>query len=253
MSRTDTTTRDRILSLLGFLAIWWLAARVTTSPALLPGPQRVAVFLWHDCLSGNLPATFAATLARVAIAFVLAMLAGGIIGYLAGRSPRVNAWVDPWLVIALNLPVLVVIVLAYIWVGLNDSAAILAVVLAKAPTVIVTVREGARTLDITLAEMAQAFHLPLRRRLRFIVMPQLLPYLATAGRSGLSITWKIVLIVELLGRPSGVGYTLNLLFQNFNVTGILAYGLTFAALMLIVEAAILQPLERRANAWRSHA
>jgi NitT/TauT family transport system permease protein len=83
------------------------------------------------------------------------------------------------------------------------------------------------------------------------VLPQLLPYLAAAGRSGLSITWKIVLVVELLGRPNGVGYVLNLYFQNFNVTGILAYGLTFAALMLLVEAVLLQPLERRASGWRS--
>jgi NitT/TauT family transport system permease protein len=101
--------------------------------------------------------------------------------------------------------------------------------------------------------MAWVFRLPALRRLRFVVLPQLLPYLVAAGRSGLSITWKIVLLVELLGRPSGVGYELNLLFQNFNVTGILAYGLAFAALMLIFEAAVLQPLERRATAWRSNA
>ena len=189
---------------------------------MLPGPQRVAVFAWQECLTGALPAAFAATLARVVVAFVLAMLGGGILGYVTGRSARVNAWVDPWVVIGLNLPVLVVIVLAYIWVGLNDAAAILAVVLAKAPTVVVTVREGARALDPGLAEMAQAFDLPQWRRLRYVVLPQLLPYLAAAGRSGLSITWKIVLLVELLGRPSGVGYELNLFFQNFNVTGILA-------------------------------
>ena len=86
-----------------------------------------------------------------------------------------------------------------------------------------------------------------------VVLPQLSPYLAAAGRSGLAITWKIVLIVELLGRPDGVGFALNLFFQNFDVTGILAYGLGFALLMLLIEAAALQPWERRANAWRRAA
>jgi NitT/TauT family transport system permease protein len=80
-----------------------------------------------------------------------------------------------------------------------------------------------------------------------------MPYLTAAGRSGLSITWKIVLLVELLGCPNGVGYTLNLFFQNFDVTGILAYGLAFAGLMLIAESAFLQPLEQRATAWRNDA
>nr|WP_294513949.1 ABC transporter permease subunit [uncultured Rhodopila sp.] len=245
--------RDRLLSLLGFIAIWWLGSYLSANPNLLPGPQRVALFAWHEIVTGALPAAFAATLARVIVAFILAMLGGGALGYITGRSARANAWVDPWVVIGLNLPVLVVIVLAYIWIGLNDAAAVLAVVLAKAPTVVVTVREGARALDPGLAEMAQAFHLPQWRRLRHVVLPQLLPYIAAAGRSGLSITWKIVLLVELLGRPSGVGYVLNLFFQNFNVTGILAYGLAFAGLMLLFEAAVLQPLERRATAWRSNA
>jgi NitT/TauT family transport system permease protein len=219
----------------------------------MPPPQTVALFFWRDLTNGDLPMAFAATLARVAIAFVASMLGGSIFGYLAGRSARINALLDPWVVIVLNLPVLVVIVLAYIWMGLNDTAAVFAVALAKAPTVVVTVREGARALNPGFADMASAFHLPRWRRLRFVVLPQLLPYLAAAGRSGLSISWKIVLVVELLGRPNGVGYQLNLFFQDFNVTGILAYGITFAALMLLVEAALLQPLEARANAWRRDA
>lgn len=249
----DRLPRDRLLSLLGFVVVWAIGAHLAASPLLLPGPLRVALFAWHECVNGDLPAAFAATLARVVVAFALAMLSGGALGYLAGISNRLNGWIDPWVVIALNLPVLVVIVLTYIWVGLNDAAAILAVVIAKAPTIVVTIREGARALDPGLAEMARAFRLPLGRRLRFLVLPQLQPYLVAAGRGGLSITWKIVLIVELLGRPSGVGYALNMYFQNFDVTGILAYGLAFAGLMLLAEAAVLQPLERRASAWRANA
>jgi NitT/TauT family transport system permease protein len=241
----------RLFSLIGFIALWWIASQVAASRTLLPPPQAVLAFVGRECINGDLPRAFAATLSRVAVAFALAMTGGSLVGYAAGRSARINVWLDPWVVIALNLPVLVVIVLAYVWIGLNDVAAVLAVVVAKAPTVVVTVREGTRALDPGLAEMAAAFRLSRWRRLRFVVLPQLLPYLAAAGRGGLSITWKIVLVVELLGRPNGVGYALNLYFQNFDVTGILAYGLTFAGIMLLVEATILQPLERRASAWRS--
>jgi len=98
--------------------------------------------------------------------------------------------------------------------------------------------------------MTRVFRLMSWRRLRYIVVPQLAPFLAAAGRSGLSITWKIVLIVELLGRPNGVGFALNLYFQSFNVVGILAYGFVFVAIMLLVEMMLLQPWERRANVWR---
>jgi NitT/TauT family transport system permease protein len=243
----------RVLSLLAMVTLWWAAAYVVASPQLFPGPVPVAVFAWRQTVDGELPWNVLITLARVAAAFVVAMLAGGVLGYLAGRFRRIDSWIDPWAVTALNLPLLVVVVLAYIWVGLNDTAAVLAVAIAKAPTVFVTIREGARALDPGLEELGVVYRLPFPRRLRRIELPQLLPYVAASARSGLSITWKIVLVVELLGRPNGIGFILNLYFQNFDVTGILAYGLTFAAIMLVVETTLLQPWERLTNAWRRHA
>jgi NitT/TauT family transport system permease protein len=241
----------RALSLLALVGLWWIAAAAAQDPRLLPGPAMVLAATAHAVQDGTMPRNIAITLARVAAAFVLSMLVGIAGGYLAGRSRRLDAVIDPWLIVALNLPVLVVVILTYIWVGLNEVAAILAVAIVKIPTVVVTVREGARALDQGLDEMAAVFQVPKLRRLRRLVLAQLAPYLAASGRSGLSITWKIVLIVELLGRPSGVGYALNLFFQNFDVAGILAYGLVFAAIMLVVETVALRPLERRANAWRS--
>lgn len=238
------------LSLVGFVALWWAGAVAAKSPQLLPSPVDVLAVAWQELSSGSMPRNIGVTLLRVAVAFSVSMVAGSVIGYLAGRSRRANAYINPWLIIGLNLPVLLVIILVYIWIGLNETAAVLAVIIAKTPTVIVTIREGARALDSGLEDVATVFHLPLVRRMRHIVLPQLSPYMAAAGRSGLSITWKIVLIVELLGRPNGVGFEMNLFFQSFNVAGVLAYGLTFAAIMLIVETTLLQPWEQRANAWR---
>ncbi len=240
----------RLASILGLVAAWWLGARLGHDPGRFPGPEAVAAFAWHETVAGDLPSAVAATLARVAAAFVLSMIAGIAIGMLAGRSRAADALIDPWLLVGLNLPVLVVVILVYIWVGLTEAAAILAVSIAKIPTVVVTVREGARALDPALDELGQVFALPAMRRWRRVVLPQMAPYLVAAARGGLSVTWKIVLIVELLGRPNGVGFELNLLFQSFDVAGILAYGLVFAIAMLALEMLLLQPLERRASAWR---
>jgi NitT/TauT family transport system permease protein len=245
--------RHWAISLLALVALWWAAALLAGKPQLLPSPARVLAVAWQALMAGDMLRDLAATLARVLVAFVLSMLAGASVGWLAGRSSRANALLDPWLIVTLNLPVLVVVMLAYVWIGLNEAAAVAAVAIAKTPTVAVTLREGVRALDAGFEEMSAAFRVPRLRHLRRVVLPQLAPYLAAAGRSGLSITWKIVLIVELLGRPNGVGFALNLRFQSFDVAGMLAYGLAFAAIMLTVEAAVLQPWERRANAWRRGA
>jgi NitT/TauT family transport system permease protein len=112
------------------------------------------------------------------------------------------------------------------------------------------VREGARALDRGLDEMAQVFRMSPWVRGRHVVLPQLAPYLAAAARAGLSLVWKIVLIVELLGRPNGVGFEIGVAFQLFDVTRILAYALAFIAVMLAIETFLVQPLERHVARWR---
>ena len=111
-------------------------------------------------------------------------------------------------------------------------------------------REGARALDSGFDELAKVFALSRLRSLQRVVLPQMGPYLVAAARGGLSTAWKIMLIVELLGRPNGVGFELNILFQSFDVAGILSYGLVFALVMLALETLVMQPLERRISGWR---
>ena len=239
----------RLLSLALMLVAWYVGAQVA-GPRMLPDPQSVALMVVSEAQSGALAFNLGATLLRVAVAFFLAMALGSVMGLLMGRY-QVADWLgDPWLVVLLNLPALVIIVLAYVWAGLTETAAIAAVALNKLPIATVTVREGARSLDRGLDDMAQVFRMGAWVRMRHVVLPQLAPYLAAAGRSGLSLVWKIVLIVELLGRPNGVGFEIGTAFQLFDVTRILAYALAFVAVMLVIETFLVQPIERHVTRWR---
>ncbi len=242
----------RLVSLALFLGVWTVAA-LAAGPENLPDPLAVLHTVIAEARSGDLFLHLGATLARVALAFALAMSFGTAIGILMGRSRLADRLGDPWLVVLLNLPALVVIVLAYIWAGLTEVAAIAAVAINKLPNAVVTVREGARALDRDLDDMARVFALPRWKAFRHVVLPQLAPYLAAASRSGLSLVWKIVLVVELLGRPNGVGFEIGVAFQLFDVTRILAYALSFTAVVLAIETFLVQPVERRVSRWRPRA
>ncbi|PPD45525.1 MAG: ABC transporter permease [Methylocystis sp.] len=239
----------RVASLAALLALWQIGA-VFSDPRRLPGPLAVFETILAEAASGALFSNLAITLARVAASFALAMSLGTAIGYLMGRNRLADRLLDPWLVALLNLPALVVIVLAYVWAGLTEIAAISAVALNKLPNAVVVIREGARALDPQLQEMAEAFRFPPGARMRHLVLPQLAPYLAAATRSGLSLVWKVVLVVELLGRSNGVGFEINMAFQLFDMKLLLAYALPFVALMLGVETLLVQPLERYVARWR---
>ena len=235
--------------LIGLLALWQALA-VGLSQPLLPTPERVALTLWQHAQSGELWQHLNATLGRVAISFTLAMLLGASLGILMGMRRSWDRLLDPLLVLLLNIPALVVILLLYIWLGMGEVAAIAAVVINKVPNIVVTLREGARCLDPQLGELAQAYRVSRYRMLRELLLPQLVPYFLVAARSGLALIWKIVLVVELLGRSEGVGFQLHLAFQMFDVPVILAYSLSFILIVQLIEWCVLRPCEARQRRWR---
>src|SRR5690606_7225771 len=123
------------------------------------------------------------TLARVVAAYVLAMVIGSVVGILLGIHRRADRFFNPWVILFLNIPALVIIVLAYIWFGLTEAAAVGAVAVNKIPNVVVTMREGARALEPRYQEMAAVYRFSTLDRIRHILLPQLQPYFAAASRS----------------------------------------------------------------------
>ncbi|WP_371744795.1 ABC transporter permease [Methylobacter sp. S3L5C] len=216
----------------------------------LPAPEVVAKVFWQSCVTGQLPFHLGVTLLRLVVSFSIAMLLGCAIGIALGRNKKLDAFFDNWLVIFLNIPALVAIILCYVWFGLVESAAILAVVVNKLPNVIVTIREGTRTLDQDLLDMARCYGFSRRKTLTHVIWPQLHPFIMGATRSGLALIWKIILVVELLGRSNGMGYQLHLFFQLFDVASILAYTIAFVAVIQLIEVIILKPLDKKALRWR---
>ncbi len=250
MSGRLLSAANFILSLGLFLLLWQLAAAWTDSPAL-PFPATVLETFFLAVETGELPYHLAVTLARTFVAFLLSMIIGSSIGLVMGRSRRVDRFFDSWLILFLNIPALVVIILCYIWFGLTEVAAVLAVSVNKIPNVAATMREGARALERQYMDLALSYRIGVWKTLRHVILPQLSPFFAASARSGLALVWKIVLVVELLGRSNGVGFQLHLFFQLFDVPSIMAYTIAFVAVIQMIEIFIFKPWERHANRWRS--
>ncbi|HYY88251.1 MAG TPA: ABC transporter permease, partial [Chloroflexota bacterium] len=76
------------------------------------------------------------------------------------------------------------------------------------------------------------------------------PYLFAAARSGLALTWKIVIFVELMGRSSGVGYRIQYWYNLFNMGRVLASAIPFMMVMLLVELVVVRKLELYLFRWQ---
>jgi NitT/TauT family transport system permease protein len=239
----------RIASISIFFLIWELSSRFLEVD-LLPGPENVFEKIIEEFESNELFFHTLITLKRVFLSFIIAMFIGSFFGIFMGRREKLNVFLDDWLVLGLNVPALVIIILSYVWFGLNEVAAILAVSLNKIPMVAVIMREGARSLEKDYIDVGKFYKIPQKKFFMKIFLPQLYPYILSSARSGLSLIWKIVLVVELLGRSDGVGFKLYGFFQFFDIAGILAYTLVFVLLIIIVEFIIVRPFEKRISIWK---
>ena len=239
----------RTKSLFILMAFWQVGAFFLSSD-LLPTPLSVLLSMWEHLQSGELFHHLGITLIRVVISFFIAMIIGVAFGMLMGSREVWDRLLDSLIILGLNVPALVTIILCYIWFGLSETAAIIAVAVNKIPMVAVSVREGARAVDKEFLEVGQVYRLSRKDIFFKIYLPQLYPYLFGAARNGLALIWKIVLVVELLGRSDGVGFQLGNYFQFFDIRSILAYTFAFAAVIFIIEATLMRPMEARLNRWR---
>jgi len=235
---------------LPLLFLIWQMVAMLVAHRLFPTPGVVFGELYELATQRHLIADMSKTLSRAIMAFFAAMTLGITIGGTLGRFSHADSLFGNWILIGLNIPAIVVAITCYIWLGLTEFALILAVVINKMPLVAVTMREGVRALDHGLAELAVVYRVSFWRRVQKFIIPQLMPYVLTASRTGLSLIWKIVLVFEVLGSDGGVGFRIGIFFQNFDMKGILAYTLAFMAVVILIEYGAMRPLENRILGWR---
>ncbi len=241
--------QTRLLSICAFIIIWQ-ALSIVLASQVFPSSVDIGIKLFEHLVEGELLDDLKITLIRVVITFFITMIIGVFIGIIMGISKKIDDVFDFLLVLGLNIPALVVIVICYIWFGLTDFAALLAVIINKVPIVIVNIREGTRAIETKYMDLAKVYKVPKKQVFFKVFLPQIYPYMMASARLSLSLIWKIVLVVELLGRSDGIGFKISMFFQFFDITSILAYSLAFIFIVMFIEMVILKPLENKMLEWK---
>lgn len=239
----------KVLSLIAAVIFWGLLS-LTLPPDIFPGPIETVQALWGEIAGGRVGTDLVMTMLRVVGGLVLALLLGVPVGVLMGLNRRAEAVLDVWVMIGLTVPSLCYAIMAFMWFGLNEAAAIIAIAVTAAPSITINIWEGVKNVDTKLVAMARVFETPRATIVRRVLMPQIYPYVMASARFGLGIIWKITVLVELIGRPNGVGFKLFYWYQLADMRQVLAWTLLFTIIMLLIELAILKPIERRIFAWR---
>ncbi|MGB7947331.1 MAG: ABC transporter permease [Candidatus Binatia bacterium] len=244
----------RIISIVAFLALWWLGSELS-SPTILPGPLAIGHTIVENFVTPGpegKTAVFhiAITLARIFVTFSIAMLAGIAIGLLMGLRPRVELAVGYLIPVALTIPTLLAVFLCVLWFGFSEAGGLFAVVLTVTPFVVVNMIAGTKAFDKELIDMARAFKANRSQLIRKVLIWQLMPYIFSAFRYAFGMTWKIVALAETFGLKFGIGYMFTFWFEQFDMVQVMAWIILFVALMLILEHGLIARVEDRVFVWR---
>jgi len=238
------------LAFLVLLCAAWQVMSALLDSVLVPGVPRIAAELVEIVVDGSFAEQLGITVLRVGLGFALAFVVAVAVGIVMGRSELARRFFEPAVLLGLTIPGLVWALLCVIWFGIELINPVAAVALSSAPALMLTIYQGTRSVDPDLLEMAHVYHFSRATRLRRLWLPALAPSLFAGARLGLSLGWKVIVLVEVFGMSSGVGYQLNNAFAAQNVAAVLAWTLLFAIVMAVLEYGVLQGLERRAGRWR---
>jgi NitT/TauT family transport system permease protein len=242
----------RALFLVAALAIWWLASAVLF-PTVIPTIGATLGTVRELLTGAPFYEQLWVTAQRVLAGFAIAFVAGLVIGTAMGRSRAVEAFFEMFIVIGTSQPGLFVSMIFLVALGLSSGSAIVTLAYLATPIITVSIWQGAKRMDLNLEEVATVFGYSRATRIRHVIMPQLAGPALSAVRTGLGITWKYVVMIEMLGLPDGVGFEVARAFQLFQLQTVIAWTICFLGFVLVVEYLVIRTVERYVYRWRDRA
>jgi NitT/TauT family transport system permease protein len=100
------------------------------------------------------------------------------------------------------------------------------------PYVANNVAEGIEGVDRKLIQKSQVYRRNENHVLRHVLIPSIMPFAFAAVRLSFALAWKVEQLTEVFGSSSGIGFMIRKEFEDFSVTGVLAWVLLFIAFML---------------------
>lgn len=225
------------------LVVWEVLSHF--SSPWVPSAAEVARSTWSVVTTPEALGQAAVTLRRVALVTVASIVTGVALGVAAGFSWQVRAFVRPVLVIGLAVPDLVYLIMAILVLGATESSGVIAMTIAIIPLVTNAVLGSVLARDAGLDEMARTYRFTRADYARHVVLEQLKPALAAAVKTGFAFSWKLIVLMEALTMPDGVGARIYEGFRYLRPQDMLAWALFFIVVMKVVEQVLVMPLRSK--------
>ena len=242
----------RIMIILFWLAVWQLAGLAIRNDIIFAGPADVARSFAALLPDPGFWISIGWSFGKILAGFFLAFLSGVLLGSLAFRFRFLKELLEPVITLAKSIPVASFVILALIWIG-SANLSVFISFLVVLPMIYVNTIAGLESTDEKLVEMARVFSLSLPRRIRFLYVPALTPYLVSSCRIALGMSWKSGIAAEVIGVPAHtIGERLYMAKIYLATSDVFAWTIVIILISSLFERLFLRLLEQGAR-WNERS
>lgn len=230
---------SRLFACIILLLIWTAAALLLRRSVLLPTPWKVLGTLWQMLLTEAFWQSLLTSLRHIALGFLLAAFTGILTGLLSARYNWMEALLWPVMNLIKAVPVASFIILALIWIKSSRLSVFISFLMVL-PIIYTNTLSGVKSMDPKLTEMARVFNVKGLRRIEYLWLPQIKPYLLSAANVSLGLAWKAGIAAEVIAvvAPS-IGGSLYDAKIYLETPELFAWTLTIIVLSLLFEKTVV--------------
>ncbi len=236
----------RLISILLWLAVWGIAAKIIDRELFLPGPVLVFSALSKLILTRNYWVSIFNSMSNILIGYAVAILIGAILSAISYRLRAIREFISLPMRIIRTVPVASFIILALLWIS-SQRLAMLISFLMVLPIIYEYTLDGLLSVDCGLLEMAYLAKMPVTKKLRRIYLPALLPHLTAAFSTGIGLAWKSGVAAEVIGiSRNSIGNHLNQAKIYLETPELFAWTITIIIISIFFEYVVRHLLKRLA-------
>lgn len=241
------------LSVTALIIGWWALTAWGAVPSLyLPSPASVWDQLIKVATEGYMSATLwqhtLASLGRVLMALIAAILVGVPIGIIMGTNRTLKAVFDPLLEFYRPIPPLAYLPLLVIWLGIGEITKITLIFLSILAPVIISTLQGVLTVNKSRQFAAMSLGATRSQLLWHVTLPSALPHILMGIRIGLGVGWSTLVAAELIAATKGLGFMIQSAAQ-FLATDIVILGIVVIALIAFALEMGLRAVQANLAPW----
>ena len=244
-------SKQKALSVALALLLWQVGATVLDLHLLLVTPLEVVKRLFTLVGENDFWRTLLFSFSRIVLGFALAFTLGCLLGVLSGKWPLLETLLWPYVITIKTVPVASFIIISLIFFSARQLPTFISFLMVF-PVIYSNVLEGIRSTDKELLEMAQVFRIPWGRRLLYIYLPHLKPFLFSACSVALGMSWKSGVAAEVIGVASGsIGEKLYESKIYFLTEDLLSWTVVIVLVSVLFEKLFLRLMKASFDRWEA--